>query len=69
MIKHIIMSIRKRYWRKVIINGGIPVFTACDLVIPPPEKAYALFSESELEEIQEVKQKNRDRIRKMIDEL
>ncbi|WP_455557801.1 hypothetical protein [Agathobaculum hominis] len=65
----IIKSLRKKYWRDAIISGGQPLAFSCDGMTAIPKKAYALFTEKELEEIYEEKRKIRERIKQKIAEL
>lgn len=46
----IIKFLRKKYWRDAIISGGQPLPFSCDGLMAIPDKAYALFTEKELEE-------------------
>lgn len=65
----IIEFLRKKYWRDAIISGGQPLAFSCDGLMAIPDKAYALFTEKELEEIYEEKRKIRERIKQKIAEL
>lgn len=65
----IIKCLRKKYWKDAIISGGQPLAFSCDGLMAIPDKAYALFTEKELEEIYEEKRKIRERIKQKIAEL
>lgn len=67
-INQIILNIRKRYWRKNIIDGGMSSPFVCGLM-PIPAAAYLLFSESELAEIENEKYAINERIQQSISEL
>ncbi len=65
----IIKFLKKKYWKDAIISGGQPLPFSCDGLMAIPDKAYALFTEKELEEIYEEKRKIRERIKQKIAEL
>ena len=47
----IIKFLRKKYWEDAIFMGGRPILLSCDGMTKIPDKAYALFTEAELERI------------------
>lgn len=63
----IIKSLRKKYWEEAIFRGGQRIPFTCDGLTAVPDRAYALFTEKELEKIYEDKNKFNDQLMKMID--
>ena len=46
----IVKTLKKRYWADVIYQGGRPIPYGCGRA-PVPEKAYAFFTDAELNKI------------------
>lgn len=63
----IIKSLRKKYWKEAIIRGGQRIPFSCDGLTDIPDKAYALFTEKELEKIYADKNKIYEHLMQMID--
>ncbi len=47
----IIRYFRKNYWKNAIFRGGRRISFSCDGLTAVPDRAYALFTEKELEKI------------------
>ena len=62
----IIKFLRKKYWEDAIFMGGRPILLSCDGMTKIPDKAYALFTEAELERIYEEKRKFHEQLMQMI---
>lgn len=63
----IIKSLRKKYWGAAIFRGGQRMSFTCDGLTAVPDRAYALFTDKELEKIYEDRNKFNDQLMKMID--
>lgn len=63
----IIKFFLKKYWEDAIIRGGRRIPFSCDGLAVIPDKAYALFTEAELEKIYEDRNKIYDQLMQMID--
>lgn len=63
----IIKSLRKKYWEAAIFRGGRRIPFTCDGLKAVPDRAYALFTEKELEKIYEDRNKFDEQLMKMID--
>ena len=63
----IIRSLRKKYWEEAIFRGGQRIPFTCDGLTAIPDRAYALFTDEELEKIYEDRNKFNEQLMKMID--
>ena len=63
----IIKYLRKAYWEAAIFMGGRRIPFTCDGLTAVPDRAYALFTEKELEKIYEERTNFHERLMHMID--
>ena len=63
----IIKSLRKKYWEAAIFRGGQRIPFTCDGLATIPDRAYALFTEKELEKIYKERNELHKQLMQMID--
>ena len=65
----IIKYFRKKYWEAAIFRGGRRIPFSCDGLTAVPDRAYALFTEKELEKIYNDRNEFYKKLMQMIDSL
>ena len=63
----IIRYFRKNYWKNSIFRGGRLISFICDGLTSVPDRAYALFTEKELEKIYNDRNEFYKKLMQMID--
>ena len=63
----IIRYFRKNYWKNAIFRGGRRIPFSCDGLTAVPDRAYALFTEKELEKIYNYRNEFYKKLMQMID--
>jgi flavorubredoxin len=63
----IIKYFRKKYWEAAIFRGGRRIPFSCDGLAAVPDRAYALFTEKELEKIYNDRNEFYKKLMQMID--
>ena len=63
----IIKYFRKKYWEAAIFRGGWRIPFTCDGLTAVPDRAYALFTEKELEKIYNDRNEFYKKLMQMID--
>ena len=58
---------RKNYWKNAIFRGGRRISFSCDGLTAVPDRAYALFTEKELEKIYNDRNEFYKKLMQMID--